>query len=151
MGWNTKYPIGLLVAKRADELNISRVELMKRLGYANPSKGLRRFDDFLATGQQTTHLLNGLPDVLGLCAAEVHTAAKATRQQIADAEEAEARARFHAHVLVLAKREDGKHIPAFMQAWFWGNKVMGLPDDFNSMSSAQQVRQAARIVRQPDP
>ena len=147
MGWNTKYPIGRIVAKRADELGINRVELVKLLGYANTDKGLRRFDKFIATGRITTHLLKGLPDVLGLDTVDVETASATTRQQIADREEATVRERFRPHILVLAKREDGKHIPAFMQAWFWENRVIELPNDFDSWSSSKQVGQAARIVR----
>jgi len=142
-----KTPLSRLINARMAELGINRVELMNRIGYANPAKGLRRFDEFLATGQQTTHLLKGLPDLLGMDAAEVDGAAATTRQQIADAEEGAARKRFRPHIVVLAKREDGKHFPAFMQAWFGGNKVMSLPDGFDSWSSSKQVSQAARIVR----
>jgi len=141
-------PLSKLINARLSELSISRTELMKRLGYANPASGLRRFDEFIATGQVTTHLLKGLPDVLGLDAANLDAAAAATRQQIADAEEAATRERFRPHILVLTARQDGKHIPAFMQAWFWGIKVLGLQDGFDSWASSKQVGQAAHIVRQ---
>jgi len=143
---HSKTPLAKLVNDRLSELGISLTDLVQRVGFANQAKGLRRFDEFMATGQVTTHLLKGLPDLLGLDAAQVEGAAAATRQQIADREEATARERFHPHILVLAKREDGNHIPAFMQAWFWGNKVMGLPDGFDSWASSKQVGEAARIV-----
>ena len=45
------------------------------------------------------------------------------------------------------RREDGKRIPIFVQAWIWKDKVIGLPDEYSGLSSTQQVNQAARIVR----
>lgn len=140
-------PLARLINARLSTLGISRPDLMHRLGYANQVRGLRRFDDFLATGQITTHLLNGLPDVLGLDAAEVEAEAATRRQQIADAEEAIARERFHPHILVLTELPPGIHFPAFAQMFTWGQKVVGLPEEFSRISSAQQVNQAARIVR----
>ena len=144
---NPKTPLSDLINARLSELSISHTELVQRLGFANQSKGLRRFDQFMTTGRRPSHLLKTLPEVLGLDTAQVEAAAAATRQQIADADEAAARERFHSHIVVLTGRQDGKHIPAFVQAFMWGNKVMGLPNDFDGMTSSQQVRQAARVVR----
>ncbi|MCH8076802.1 MAG: hypothetical protein IIC64_13390 [SAR324 cluster bacterium] len=145
MGWNTKYPIGRLVAKRARELGISRTEIVKRLGYTNPSKGLRRLDGHLATGQQTTHLLKRLPDVLGLETAQVEAAAAETRQQIAGREEAVAREQFRPNIL--GQTTSGVRMPFFVQAFAYGEKVLGLPEDFESLSASRQVKKAIHIVR----
>ena len=41
-------PLARLINTRMAEVGISRVDLMKRLGYANSARGLRRFDEFLA-------------------------------------------------------------------------------------------------------
>ncbi len=144
---NPQTPLARLINPRLSTLGFSRVELMHKLGYANTDRGLRRFDDFLATGRITTHLLKNLPDVLGLDTLNVEDAAATTRQQIADAEEAAARERFRPHIIVLANRQDGKHIPVFVKAWIWRNRVIGLPDDFGGLSSSQQMKQATRIVR----
>lgn len=138
-------PLADLVYPRMAELDISRSELVKNLGWANPSKGLRHFDVYSATGHPTSHLLAGLPEMLGLNPAVVETAAAATRQQIADAEEAAARERFRPHILVLTK--GGVRVPFFVQAFVYGEKVLALPDGFDEMPSAQQVQQAARIAR----
>lgn len=143
-----KSPLAELVGDRMAELKISRVELMKRLGYANPSKGLRRFDEFMATGQSTSHLLKTLPELLGLANIDVEDAAAITRQQIADTEEAAAREQFRPHILVLASWPDGKRFPFFIQAFAYGQKVLHMADGFDKLSSARQVRQVARIVRQ---
>ena len=141
-----KTPLAKLISVRLSDLGISRVELVRRLGYANPSKGLRRLDGYLTTGQVTTHLLDGLPDLLGLETVDVEAAAAATRQQIADREDALARERFHPHILVLT--QGGVRVPFFVQAFAWGEKLLGLPAEFDEMVPAQQVRQAAHVVRQ---
>lgn len=142
---NPQTPLSQLINTRMAELGINRVELMKRLGYANPAKGLRRFDEFMATGRFTTHLLKGLPDVLVLDTVDVEAAAAPTRQQIADAEETDARERFRPHIVVTTK--GGVRVPFFIQAFAWGEKVLGLPADFDDMTSTQQVRKTGRIVR----
>ena len=140
-------PLARLINARLSTLGISRPDLMHRLGYSNQVRGLRRFDDFLATGQITTHLLKGLPDVLGLDTVDVEAEAATTRQEIADKEEAIARERFHPHILVLTELPPGIHLPAFAQMFTRGQKVVGLPDEFVRLPSTLQVRQAARIVR----
>ena len=134
-----------LINARLSHLGISRTELTQRLGFANQSKGLRRFDEFMDTGRRSSHLLKALPEVLGLNTAQVEAAAAATRQQIADAVEAAARERFRPHILVLTN--GGVRMPFFVQAFAWGGKVLGLPDEFVDLSLARQVRQAAKIVR----
>ena len=144
---NPQTPLARLINARLSTLEISRVELIHKLGYANTDMGLRRFDDFLGTGRITTHLLKGLPAVLGLDTVNVEAASATTRQQIADREDAAARERFRPHIIVLAKREDDKRIPFFVQAFIWGHKVLGLPDEFGDFSSFQQMKQATRIVR----
>jgi len=68
-----------LIHNRMIDLGMSRADLTKRMGFANQSKGLRRLDDYLATGQPTSHLLKALPQVLGLNAAEVDAAAAPPR------------------------------------------------------------------------
>ena len=64
-----------LINARLSDLGISRTELTQRLGFANQSKGLRRFDEFMDTGRRSSHLLKALPDALGLDTAQVETTA----------------------------------------------------------------------------
>ena len=95
-----------LIHNRMIDLGMSRADLTKRMGFANQSKGLRRLDAFLATSHDTSHLLQALPNVLGLDAANLDAAAAATRQQIVETEEAVARERFAPHILVLTRWPD---------------------------------------------
>ncbi len=68
-----------LIHGRIIDLEIGRTDLNERMGFANQSKGLRRLDDYLATGQCPSNLLKALPEVLGLDAAELEAAAAPPR------------------------------------------------------------------------
>ena len=107
-----KTPLGSLVDARLYGLSITPADLVKGVGFANGSKGLRRLGLYLATGQETSHPLDALPEALGLAKAQVDVAAASTRKKIADVEEAHARERFHPHILVL--NEGGVRAPFFV-------------------------------------
>ena len=117
------------------------------MGAAQLPKKTRRRLSGQGTGQEDSHLLQALPKALGLDAAKLEEAAVATRQQVADAEEATARERFQPHIQVLASWPNGKRMPFFIQAFALDQKVLPLPDGFDRLSSSRQVRQVAGIVR----
>ena len=134
-----------LINARMAGLSITRTDLVKRMVFANLDKGLRRLNGYLDTGQEDSHLLQALPNVLCLNTAQVEAAAVATRQQIAEAENAAARESFRPHILALTK---GVRFPFFIQAVAWHQKVMRLPNEIARLSPSKQVRQVAGIVRQ---
>jgi len=137
-------PLAKLVNARMSELGTSRAELARRMVFGNEAKGLRRFDSFLATGQDPSQLLMSLPQVLGLDGRLMEEAAIATRQQISDAEDAAARERFRPYILALTK---WVRSPFFIQVVAWYQKVMPLPNEIARLSSSKQVREVAGLVR----
>lgn len=139
-----KTPVAMLIIPRMAALGIGRTEIVKHLGWSNQTKGLRHFDVLLATGKLNSHLLKGLPGVLGLNAGDVEDAAAASRQQIEEAEESQARKRFHPHIVILTKSK--VRMPFFVQAFAWNEKVLALSEDFDLLSLSRQVSQASRIV-----
>ena len=139
-----KTPLADLISVRLSDLGISRTDLVERLVFANLAKGLRRLDSYISTGYNDSHLLYGLPNILGLAPAQIEAAAAVTRQQIAEAEEAAARDRFRPHTLALTK---GVRFPFSIQAVAWHQKVMRLPPDIAHLSPSKQVRKVAGIVR----
>ena len=134
-----------LINTRMVDLGISRTELVERMVFANLAKGLRRLDCYLATGENGSHLLYGLPKVLSLSTDQIETAAAETRQQNAEADEEAARDRFRPHILALTQ---GVRYPFFVQSVAWHQKVMPLPKEIAPLSSSKQVRQVAGIIRQ---
>jgi hypothetical protein len=101
--------IQILINDRRRELGLSRPELVRRCGYRNITKGIRRLDELLAGGlQRTTSLLSGLAIALELSPDVVQRALNETQQQLEErashaAAEAEAawRAAFKPHGILL--------------------------------------------------
>jgi hypothetical protein len=109
------FPINALVSRRCNELGLSPAQLIRRCGYGNVSKGLRRLDQ-LRTGdfKHSAGLIEKLPAALGVSPDAVQSAVNATQQLIHDAEEAAWRAAFKPHAVLLTERE--RPSPLFIAA-----------------------------------
>ena len=79
-------PITALISRRAKELHLRPVELVRRCGYQNITKGLRRLDS-LSRGYlaRTEGLIRGLPAGLEVPAQVVQEAIEETKRQIFEA------------------------------------------------------------------
>jgi len=98
-------PINTLVSNRCRELGLRPVELIRRCGYQNISKGLRRLEHFCQgnfTGSDT--LIRTLPAALDVPDEAVRKAVEDTQRQIHEAEEAAWRAAFIPHAIVMTER-----------------------------------------------
>ena len=104
--------IAALIRSRMAELGLSRGEFVKRLGYKNIAKGIRRID-VLCDGdlEGTKHFLDVLPQALETSAETVKLALDQTVREIelAEKQEAEARDRiwrenFCPHAIILTER-----------------------------------------------
>jgi hypothetical protein len=101
--------IQILINDRCQELGLSRSELIRRCGYRNITKGIRRLDELYEGDlQRTTSLLSGLAIALELSPDVVQRALNETHQQLEErasrrASEAEAawRAAFEPHGILL--------------------------------------------------
>lgn len=90
-----------LIVSRMSALNLSKYELVIRAGYTNTTKGLRRLEmleyfDFDAS----RHLIEGLPEALGVTAAEVEQAIVQSVSDLRSEQEAEWRRDFRPYALV---------------------------------------------------
>jgi len=103
---NEQLPIEALVSSRCEELGLRPVELVRRCGYKNISKGLRRLEQ-LRQGDfsSSATLIRTLPSALDVPAEEVRKAVEDTQRQIHEAEEAAWRASFIPHAIILTERE----------------------------------------------
>ncbi len=99
-------PITALVSTRCKELHLRPVELVRRCGYRNISKGLRRLDS-LSHGYfaGTEGLICGLPAGLEVPAQLVQQTVEETKKQIFEAEEAAWRTAFGPHAIILTERQ----------------------------------------------
>ena len=99
-------PINTLVSNRCRELGLRPVELVRRCGYKNVSKGLRRLEHFCQgnfTGSDT--LIRTLPTALDVPDEAVRKAVEDTQRDIHEAEEAAWRAEFVPHAVIMTERE----------------------------------------------
>jgi hypothetical protein len=103
---NPEFPISSLISSRCKKLNLRPVELIRRCGYRNVAKGLRRLQ-CLSQGhfEGTQGLIRGLPVGLEVPAEVVQEAIAETKRVIFEAGEAAWRVSFRPHAVIMCERE----------------------------------------------
>ena len=102
-----------LITSRRQELSLTLAHLVRRAGYKNESKGIRRLEGLLAGELEASKsLIRGLPIALDLPANRITRAVEETRRQIEQAqhraaqeEQAAWRASFKPHAIILTERQ----------------------------------------------
>lgn len=120
------YAIGELITRVMAETGLRKTEIVRRLGFDNVAKGLRRLNACLNDGNCENALLTAnLATALGVEATVVETAIAQTREQLAIklreqtiAQERHDREHFVPYIYVLTSR----HRPSFIS----GAAVMGM-------------------------
>lgn len=100
-----RLPIESLIRTRSDQLGLTPTDLVRRTGYSNVAKGLRRLNELYSGHFDSARgLIERLPTALDLPEATVQQAVAESRKQIAEAEEAAWRADFKPHAVILTER-----------------------------------------------
>ena len=116
-------PIQALISSRCSELGLRPVEVVRRCGYKNVSKGLRRLEDiFRGCFAGTDTLIRGLPVALEVSVDVVKRAVENTQRQLLDAEEAAWREAFRPHAVILTERERPQ--PLFVAAFIGVDRLL---------------------------
>jgi hypothetical protein len=124
-----------LIVDRSRVLDLSRSNLLRRAGYKNIAKGLRRLDELLAGDlDKTRDLIRALPAALDVPSEVVEHAIGETRRRIAEAQEAARLAReaawravFRPHAIILTERTVPR--PIFVAATIGIERLLRI--DFN--------------------
>jgi hypothetical protein len=127
--------ITTLITSRRQELGLTRTQLVKRAGYKNVTKGIRRLEGLLAGDLKTSRsLIQGLPAALNLPADLINRAVEETRRQIEQAryraaqeEEAAWRASFKPHAIILTERNRPE--PIFVAAFIGVERLLRVDFD----------------------
>jgi len=99
-------PITALIEDRCRALGLTRQDVVRRAGYVNLSKGVRRLDALLAGDLHTTRgLIDRLPVALDVPVEVVTEAVEATKREIWARENAAYRAQFRPHAIILTEHE----------------------------------------------
>jgi hypothetical protein len=142
-------PIQQLIEDRCQYLGLSRRHLIRRAGYENTAKGLRRLDELLAGELRTTQgLIERLPAALDVPAETVNAAVSETEQQIrAEADQAY-RASFKPHAIILTEHLRPTHITFAAITGADRQLRIDFEPDRNRIT---YITQALRAVRQRSP
>lgn len=98
-------PIESLIQTRSNELRLTRRDLVRKAGYSNTAKGLRRLDE-LYSGyfQGARGLIQALPAALDLPETTINQVIEESRRQIAEAKESAWRTAFVPHAIILTEK-----------------------------------------------
>mgnify|MGYP001812682981 CR=1 FL=1 len=138
-------PIEKLVRERTMELGLRPTEVVRRAGYKNVSKGLRRLSELCEGNFDSSRgLITKLPNALELTSGDVRKAVRQSRQQIAEAEEKRWRSEFAPHAVILTERTRPQ--PLFIAAMI-GIAELKRVDFIPGSSPVTYIRQALEGVR----
>jgi hypothetical protein len=105
-----------LVQDRCEELGLSSLELVRRCGYQNVSKGLRRLEQLRAGDlTKTVGLIRALPVALEAPVEVVEEAIEQSKRYLHDSAEAAWRAAFRPHAIIITERSRPQ--PIFVAAF----------------------------------
>ena len=144
--WSELLPIAALICSRSDELGLSAVELVRRCGYKNVSKGLRRLDQ-LCQGDfaRATTLIENLSSALDVTAEVVKQAVEQSQQELQEADERAWRDSFRPHAIIRTERVIPQ--PLFVAAVIGVDRLLRLDLDL-ALGPATYVTQAMDGLKQ---
>jgi len=123
---HSNLPIALLIRNRMTALGITSAQLIRRCGYINVGKGLRRLDNLCnAYWQGNDHLIEALPDALEISPEALQASIAETKRGIEEAAEAAYRAAFVPHAIILTERK----IPTSIMTAIWLGIDLRVPLD----------------------
>src|SRR6266496_5343716 len=142
-------PITALIEDRCRALGLTRQDVVRRAGYVNLSKGVRRLDALLAGDLHTTRgLIDLLPVALDVPVEVVTEAVEATKRELWAREDAAYRAQFRPHAIILTEHERPTSIT--MAAFSSADRQLWV--EFQSGSShISYITQALKAARQRSP
>jgi hypothetical protein len=120
--------ISALVGRRCKELGLSGVELVRRCGYKNISKGLRRLEQLHAGDfKRSVGMVRMLLAALGVPVDVVKGTVEETQRYLLESAEAAWRAAFRPHAVIMTDRERPE--PLFVAAIIGVNVLLRVDFD----------------------
>ena len=151
------YPISALILRYTSRSKEEKFNIVKKLGYKNLNKGLRRLEHLIQTGQCPDSLREKLPTVLGIDPSAIEEAFEATLAQQRVDEEKDRRTRedyerktFRPHLWVKHELQNPPVgsicIVAFIGIEHW--KIITLPEDIASLKWSDQRMTIIEKIRE---
>ena len=151
------YQISELIFRYLSDSKEDKLNIVKKLGYKNLNKGLRRLDKLIQTGECPDSLRKKLPAVLGLDPYAIEQAYELTLSQIEEQEEKATqniesyeRRMFRPHIWVKHELENPPLgticIAAFIGIEHW--KVIALPEYITDLRWSEQFKTLKNKIRE---
>ena len=141
------YQIGQLIISILEKQSISKCELIKRVGYKNIGKGLRRLDDLINNGTANDFLINNLHTALGILELEVKSALILTHETIDKERKERERKIFKPHLVIKTQNKRPSSIWACcITGGFEAHRTIQLPNDFLEMEYDSQLNVIKKII-----
>jgi hypothetical protein len=139
-------PLTTFIQNRCRQLGLRKIDLIRRTSYRNHAKGLRRLDALLAGNlDDAQELLRSLPEALDIRPDEFHRVVQETRdalelerREAAAVAEAEWRAAFVPHAVILVERDIPQ--PIFVAAFIGTKRLLHI--EFDNKESSTFLDQA---------
>ena len=151
------YQISELILRYTSRSKEDKLNIVKKLGYKNLNRGLRRLDTLIQTGQCPDSLRKKLPTALGLDPLVIQKAYEQTLNQLEEQEEKARRDReeyerrtFRPHIWVKHEREYPP-VGSICQVAFLGIhnwKVITLPEDIAGLQWSEQFKALREKIRE---
>ena len=139
-------PIKTLISNRCDELSLRPSELVRRCGYKNISKGLRRLEGVTqGCFNGSDAIIQALPSALQVAPDLVKEAVAATHRLIYEANEAAWRAAFRPHAVILTEKDRPEQI--FIAAIIGVDRILRVDLD-PAEGERTYIDQALKGIRQ---
>ena len=146
------YPLPDLIARRCEELGLTRMQLLRRMGYANVTKGLRRLTAIEQGDLRCADQFHGpLAMALEIPPEVVEDAFAATRAALDAAAEAGYREAFQPHGVILTERSVPS--PIFVAAFMGVDRLLRIRLDTDAHPTPSANRHASAchwMVECPD-
>jgi transcriptional regulator with XRE-family HTH domain len=144
-----RYAIGRLLLSELQRQGLSRAELARRMGYANPTKALTRFDNLVRGRSEPAYILERIVDALGLnpdivaqATAETEETSRGEEEEAARMQEAQDRATFEPYVVVETSRSMPQ--PIHIGIMFYASlKHIDVPKAVTKRPIAEQIEWVA--------
>ncbi len=147
---HSRYPLGRLIALALGQKGMTRLEVVRALGYANHNRGLRRLDQHITTPDLDHHFLAKVRQVLGVETDVWQDAINETLMQVRNEAKERRCQTFRPHVFLITQRSGPRmgQITISIFAGVWDRRIISLPEDIGSWPLKRQLVHIGQKVRE---
>lgn len=143
------YRIGELICETMKRKNISKSELVKRIGYENTGKGVRKLDELVQNGIAHEFILFNLAKALDIPETEIKEAIILTYEEQKKEIEDYERSVFKPHLVIQTKSQMPSSITfCVFTGGFSVHRTIRLPEDFPGQEHEKQLDIIKNIIKE---